>query len=319
MEPKAAQATAGMVIVSLMLGFMGVFTRYLGDQGLDSLDIAFVRALFTVIVLLPMMFIFYRKDLRPGKKFIPLFLIFGLCRLGTDITLFYAQSTVTLALATLLQMTFPYYVMFISLFVFKEAITSKKLIAVLLGFFGAILITGVLFGEVGGDFAGIIAALLSGVLIGFYIIGCGLSGSRGIEPVVFVFYAYVVSALFSLPFVNFDAVSGVVTDGFGLLHLLAIAVLMTAIPEFMTVWSTKYIRPTTVSIICVLELVAATFAGAVIYDEVLGVTDVIGVILVILSVVVLNVRIKIKASRYFEDHEILTHEEIMDSVNKIYR
>lgn len=318
MGSRTAQATVGMVTVSLMLGFMGVFTRYLGDHGLSSTDIAFIRALVTVLMILPVMIVLYRADLKPKKEHILIFVVFGLCRFGTDVTLFYAQQTVSLALATLLQMTFPYYVMIMSLFLFKESITVTKLMSVLLGFTGAVLITGVIFGEVGGDLAGILSALLSGLLIGIYLIGCGIGNNKGIEPLVFLFYAYIVSALAGLPFSNLPAIADVAVNYPGPLFLLGIGFLMTVVPEFMTVWSTKHLRPTTVSIICVLELVAAAFAGAVLYGEDLGIVDMLGVLLVIGSVIILNIRIKFKAKRYLGGRPP-TLEEIRAMSERFYR
>ena len=318
MGDRPVQATAGMVVVSLMLGFMGIFTRYLGEHGLDSTDIAFVRASVTVVIILPVMVILYRKDLRPRKEHIPIFVIFGLCRFGTDVTLFYAQQTVTLALATLLQMTFPYYVMIISLFVFKERINVTKLASVMLGFFGATLITGVIFGNVGGDAAGIFSALLSGLLIGLYLIGCGIGNDKGIEPLVFLFYAYIVSAVAGLPFTDLGAVADVAAESPGILFILGIGLLMTVIPEFMTVWSTKHLRPTTVSIICVLELVAAVGVGAAFYGEDLDLMDLFGVILVTASVIILNIRIKFDAKRLFGGRRP-TLEEIRAMSERFYR
>ena len=101
MESAKIGATVGMVAISIVLGFMGLFTRFFYEQGLQSTDITFIRAAVTVAILLPIMLI-HREDMRLRKGDIPLLIFFGLCRFGCDVTLFYAQNAITLALATLL-------------------------------------------------------------------------------------------------------------------------------------------------------------------------------------------------------------------------
>ena len=72
-----------------------------------------------------------------------------------NITFFFAQGTASLCLATLLQMTAPYFVMVLSLILFREKITMPKLIAMCVGSIGCVLVTGILFGEVNAKTEGI--------------------------------------------------------------------------------------------------------------------------------------------------------------------
>ena len=208
-------------------------------------------------------------------------------------------------------MTFPFYVIVISLFFFKERLTYMKLLSALVATGGAVLITGVFMGEVDANVGGILAAILSGLLVADFIIGGAIGTKRGIKPAVFVFYAYVVSTVASIPFAHMPAIADVVVGYPGIFFLIGIGLLMTVIPEYMTVWSNRRLDTSTISIISVLELASAVVVGAMVYGEELTAKDYAGVALVMASVVLLNLRLGFSFRRYLREHG-LTREYVRE-------
>ena len=112
-------------------------------------------------------------------------------------------------LATLLQMTAPYYVLAFSFFLFKEKVTAKKLFAVLIAFVGCVLVTGVLTGGTEGmNLFGIVCAMLSGLFYSVYIVGCKISSNHGHHPTTTMIYVFLTASLLTIPFANVPHVAG---------------------------------------------------------------------------------------------------------------
>jgi drug/metabolite transporter (DMT)-like permease len=291
MENRRLIAMLAVVLGATLFGFLGICTRYFhNDCGLTSLDTVSIRLTFASLFLLIILGVLARKKLRITMRDIPLIVLFSIFKVLSDITLFYAQSTIQLGLATLLQMTAPYYVMLASLLLFREKLTGKKIAAMAMGSAGAIMVTGVLFGDFKSEAMGCISALLSGVFFGMFLIGSKVTGDRGVHPAASLFYTLLFADLIILPFVNHGKIVEAVFDPQGIVMALALGVLMTLVPFFLYAWSTQHIEPTISSTISVLEVVSATIVGFVFFGEGVSPVNVLGMSLVILSVVLLNIK-----------------------------
>jgi uncharacterized membrane protein len=135
MERK--QAILLVALGCSLFGFLGVCTRHFFALGLNSFDISFIRQSLTAAALFVIIILTDRKVLSVDRKDILFLVAFGAVKLLSDIALFKAQENTTLALSALLQMTFPYYTLILSLFIFHEKITSRKLMAMFVAFLDA--------------------------------------------------------------------------------------------------------------------------------------------------------------------------------------
>ena len=182
-------ASLAVVLGATLFGFLGICARYFqsDDIGLTAIDTVIIRLSFGSIFILLILGIVARKDLRIGKRDLPLLLLFGLFKILSDVTFFFAQTATTLSLATLLQMTAPYYVMIVSLFLFRDKITIKKLLALFIASAGCVIVTGILTGGSTGDLAGILSALVSGYFFGMFTIGGTVSSDKGMSPATYLF------------------------------------------------------------------------------------------------------------------------------------
>ncbi|MBO7409476.1 MAG: DMT family transporter [Candidatus Methanomethylophilaceae archaeon] len=218
--------------------------------------------------------------------------LFGGFKLLSDLTLFNAQNNITLCLATLLQMTAPYFVMIFSMFLFKEKLTLKKMIAMAVGSVGCVLVTGILFGEVDANTEGVISAILSGLFFGMFFIGNRVAVDRDIRPGTTLFYTTVFADLIALPFINHADVLDAVIDPKGAVMALSLGILMTLIPYYLITWSSLHLEPAISSMISTLEVGAAAVVGYVVFRDVLTVSHVIGIVLVLSSIIVVNAKIR---------------------------
>ena len=248
----------------------------------------------SAIGLFVLIFLFARDGLKVRKKDIPFLVIFGLFKLLTDVTFFFAQVNMTMCLATLLQLTAPYFVMVLSLILFKEKITLKKLMAMAVGTTGCVLVTGVLFGDVSARTEGVICAILSGLFISMFFIGNRMAIDRDIRPTTILFYTTLFADLMALPFINAGDVIGAVSTPEGLGMALALGIIMTLIPYYLMTWSSFHIEPTIVAMISVLEVVFASIVGFIVFNEQLDIPHIIGMGLVIMSIILINVKIRLE-------------------------
>ena len=67
---------------------------------------------------------------------------------------------------------------------------------------------------------------------------------------------------------------------------------MTLIPYFLLTWSSSRMDPTVISIISVLEIVGAMIVGYFMFSEILDVLHFIGIALVVLSIVLINIKLR---------------------------
>ena len=293
MERNRFLAIVAVVIGASAFGFLGLFTRYFMEtRGLGALDTVMIRVMISVIILLPILLVFDRSALRISWKDVPVFLLFGLFKFLSDVTLFYSQSKVTLCLATLLQMTAPFYVMFISMALFKEKLTLKKMVALTLSTAGCIMVTGALSGNLSAEITGVISAMLSGLFFGVFMIGGRVTYLRGIKPEAGLFYTFLVSAIFALPFVDISGVGGAMMDLEGLFYALMLGLAMSLVPFYLYTWSAQHLEPTATTMISVLEVVVAAMVGFAFFGEDLSLLNIGGMTLVILSIILMNLTIR---------------------------
>jgi len=294
MDDKRAMAIIGVIIGASLFGMLGICSRYFRNEcGLDALDTVLIRLMVSVIFLLLLIILFSPSSLRIRMKDIPFFIVFGLFKIGSDVTFFYAQGTIELSMATLLQMTAPYYVLIISIYLFKDSLTWKKLTALVLATTGCLFVTGVINGNMDAEISGVLAALFSGLCFGMFVIGSRIAYNKGVKPEASLFYTILIADLIVLPFADVDAVVTAVINPDGLVMALALGILMTMIPYFILAWSVKYLEPTLTSILSILELVVAGIVGFTMFGEELSAFKLLGIALVLGSVILLNIRLRV--------------------------
>ncbi len=149
----------------IMLPIMDGFAKYLSSD-LPVLQITWARYFFTVVLTLPIMFLFFRKNLVWTNK--PMLqLIRGLILLLANIFFFYAISIISLAKALTLAFIAPLIVTAFSPTFLKEKVGFRRWTAVIIGFVGSLIVIRPGFVEIN---SASLSALCTGVMYGFYLI-----------------------------------------------------------------------------------------------------------------------------------------------------
>ena len=149
----------------VMLPIMDGFAKYLSAD-LPVLQITWARYFFTVAFTFPIMFFFYRNQLKWSDK-PKLQFIRGLILLTANICFFYAISVISLAKALTLAFVAPLIVTAFSPIFLGEKVGFRRWSAVIIGFIGSLVVIRPGFVEIN---LASFAALGTGIMYGFYLI-----------------------------------------------------------------------------------------------------------------------------------------------------
>ena len=149
----------------VMLPIMDGFAKYL-STGLPVLQITWARYFFTVAFTFPIMFFFYRDQLKWSDK-PKLQFIRGLILLTANICFFYSISVISLAKALTLAFVAPLIVTTFSPVFLGEKVGFRRWSAVIIGFIGSLVVIRPGFVEIN---LASLAALGTGIMYGFYLI-----------------------------------------------------------------------------------------------------------------------------------------------------
>jgi len=278
-----------LLLGSMMLfGAMALCTRTLSAAGLSSVDTAFIRLSIAAAVLLIILLIRSPKGLIVRKKDLPFLILFGIFKFLADFTYFQALNTTSVGLATVLQNTSPYFVLVVSFFLFKEKVSRRALMAILIGSFGCTLMMQNAIAGSTIDPLGIIFAMLSGLFLGMYYVGSRISIDRGYAPSTYLFYMLFVAMVASIPFTDLGKVLDSMSDPNIAFNSVILGILMTLVPYYVISWSTRYLGELNVSVISVSEVVFAEIVGALFLGEAVGPIEIIGTLLMIVSIILID-------------------------------
>lgn len=245
-------------------GLIGPVSKFALDSGMGALELGFFRA-----VIAWFFFALHAVSLKKTKvnqKDLPLIVIFGLI----GISIFYAANFIAVekggsAFAAVLLYTAPAWVACLSPVFFKEKITVKKLLAIIMTISG---IASICFlGNASGSesihfnvFA-IVAGVISGLAYSMYYI-FGKYFSKRYDAYTLFFYILPIGALGLLPFISFSQKTP--SDWAVLIFL---AFFCTYIANSLYYAGLNCLEPTKAVLTATIEPVIAAFFAWLIWNE----------------------------------------------------
>jgi len=276
-----------VIAAASLWGLIGIFTRSLADAGLSPLQITEVRCSVTAACIFVILALFDRKLLRISPRDIWMFLGTGILSIVLFNMLYFTATTmVTLSMAAVLLYTAPCFVMVMSALFFKEKLTRKKLLALVAAFLGCVLTAGVLGGLGNIDVLGVAVGVGSGFGYALYSI-FGKVALKKYHPFTITFYTFLVAAAFLVPFSDIPEIATAAASGSAYMMLL-LGVLITLVPYFLYTYGLNRMDAGKAAVIAFVEPMVATVVGFVLFGEELGIPELVGIVLILLSVVLLN-------------------------------
>lgn len=282
-----------VLIAGTLWGCMGVFVRFLGDYGLSSIQIASLRIIFGALIFLAILTVFDRKLLKIEKKDLGLFVGMGIGSLLLfTVCYFTTINMASLSAAAILLYTSPIWVMLMSLFCFKEKMTKRKLLALMMAFAGCVLVSGI-----GGDTNLSVKAVGIGLMsaIGYALYSIlGSFALRKYQPLTVTTYTFLCGSIGAFIVANpvelVTKITGSKSPVQLLLLILMVAFLSAVLPYLFYTMGLANMRASSAAIIASVEPVVATIAGVLVFKESMTAASVTGIVLVLGAIVVLNVK-----------------------------
>ena len=140
--PAAGQKRPYLAILCILLagslwGCLGIFNRNLSALGIAPETVVMLRNLGACLILSLIFLVYDRSIFRIRLRHLPLFLAMGLVSiLFFTLCYFRSQQVSSLAVAAILLYTAPTFVVLLSALLWKDRITKRKLLALVLAFLG---------------------------------------------------------------------------------------------------------------------------------------------------------------------------------------
>lgn len=281
------------IISGAMWGSAGIFVRKLTELGMNSYTVVSVRVVLAVLILAVWLGIYDKNLLKIKLKDIWIFVAGGVVGMfGLNICYNFAISELSLSLAAVLLSLSPVFVLFMAAILFKEKITSKKVICMTIAIAGCVLASGVLesASTMRWSVKGIIVGTIGAFFYGLYGIISKTAMERGYHAFTTTFYCLFMVMLVVIPLTDWKLVTDVViANPFKMSVFLVIHSLCTSVlPYILYTFSIRYIDAGMASILASGEPVAAMIFGVIFFSEIPTVLSVVGIVLVIVALALLS-------------------------------
>ena len=283
--------TALIILAGIFWGSMGIFVRRLSAAGFSPIQITSVRLTLAGLVFCLILLLREPEGFRIRAKDIPLFLGLGLGSvLSMSFFYFTAMTMMSLSTAAILLYTSPIWILLMSVAFFREKLTRRKILALLLAFGGCVLVSGITGGD-GLTLKGFLLGLGSGIAYGLYSI-LGTVALRRYSPLTVTTYTFLIagagSCLIGRPG-EILAKTAASPSPAGLLLFFLLTAVVTAVVPFLTyTLGLRSVEASRAGILATVEPMVATLIGILVFSEPLTLLSGLGVCLILSAVILLN-------------------------------
>jgi DME family drug/metabolite transporter len=286
------QYSAAVIASGCLWGFMGLFRRNMGALGVTTPGVIILRCGIAALLFAFTMLIRDPKAIKIKLRDLWCFIGTGLLSLLFFSTCYFnAMSLMSLSAAAILLYTAPSFVIIISVFVFGEKLTRRKLAALVMSFGGCCLVCGLGSGDTYLTSAGILYGLGSGLGYALYSIFGKLAMDRGYSSLTVNFYTTLFAALGALAIWGGEGSLAVMVSSWqAAAWCLSAGVVTCYLPYMLYTYGLSGMEPGRASIMASVEPVVATFVGMIFYKESMTALNAAGVVLVLSAIVMLNLK-----------------------------
>lgn len=275
------------LLSSILFGSAGIFVNFSYKLGLNSINLLMLQYIFSVAFMLLFIILFNRKYLKVTKGELIRLCIMGAI-LNTLMTLFYynAFNYLSVSMVTLLLYTFPSIIFIYKVIFRRYKINIKNVSALIIVFLGCILALNI----IGENSIISVKGIICGILASFFYALINIYAEEkliGISSLTINFYTYLFS-LVSLIIINRDIKIYSVLNNKAFITVGLFAVLGGILPMIFLFLAIKSIGAFKTSIISNVEIPSAILFSVIILKEKIAMVQIIGVILIIISILILN-------------------------------
>ncbi|MBR2132827.1 MAG: EamA family transporter [Oscillospiraceae bacterium] len=268
---------------------IGLFNRNLLASGFTPASIVLTRNFGGLLLMTVLFFFMDRKIFRIKFRHIPYFLGTGVVSVVLFTLLYFScQEQCSLAVAAILLYTAPAFVMLMSAVLFRESITKKKLLALVMAFVGCAFVSGVFSGGLSVTTSGLLMGIGSAFFYALYSIFARYALVH-YQPLTVTYYTFLCAGTASL-FVESPANVLELLSTSPVIPMLALGlvVVSTVLPFVLYTKGLVHVESGKASILASVEPVAAAVVGVLAFGEPMSVSVVLGLCCVLGSVYILR-------------------------------
>lgn len=274
-------------------GAIGLFIDELAKIGFTTLQIVTLRVVCAAVML-----VLYLAITNPQLLKIELKDSFSFIGTGIFSIVFFnwcyftAIEEVSLSIAVILLYTGPAFVTLLSWILFKEPMTGRKVGALLLTLLGcALVIKAIPISDQRISLFGFLVGLGSGYGYALYSI-FGKHALKKYKSLTVITYTFVFASVVMLPVSGITIEAGQLASSYTWMLILGLGFFPTALAYLLYTTGLSMIESSRASITATIEPVVATLLGVLVLNEILTGYQVIGILLVLISVVLIQIKAK---------------------------
>lgn len=277
-----------ILLAGSLWGSMGVYVRKMNAYGLSALEIVQIRITLSLIFVGVYLLLFHREYLKIRMKDLWCFIGTGLVsQLAFSWFDFTGMTITSLSVMSVLLATAPIFVMLLSLILFHEKLTRRKVLALLITFSGCFLVSGI--GTAAqAPLKGILFGLASGFTYALYSIFSRYALQKGYSSWTINFYTYLTCSVGCAFLCNWKLIGQAVTLGASAVAwMIAMAFFTCFLAFILYTKGLEQVESSQASILASVEPIVATILGAICFQEYITVSGIIGIALFLVGLFVL--------------------------------
>lgn len=269
-------------------GLIALFFKFLSACGFSPLQVVTLRVLVAALLMTAIILKIDPSLLKIRWRDSWLFIGTGLLSLVFfNYCYFRAIDGSSISIAVLLLYTAPVFVMLLSLILFGEKFTGRKMLALLATFCGCGLITGIFASKLALTAEAFAFGLASGFGYALYSI-FGKLALRRYSTLTITAYTFYFATLGALPLAEPQQLFTLLADWRAAAGALAIALICTVAPYLLYTRGLQDVDAGQASILATLEPLVAAAVGIFVFGEEVTAAKILGMALILASIFILN-------------------------------
>ncbi|KGP71263.1 DMT family transporter [Pontibacillus yanchengensis] len=282
-------ASISIAVGATLWGIIGLFVTYLYEMGFTPLQVVAMRVLSSLLFLL--VYVLYKDRrllhirLSDSKLFVGTGVIsivfFNWC-------LFSAMGETSMSIAFILLYTAPAFVTIFSRLLFKEWLTKRKMIALVMTVVGCAFVIGLLPNAIEPiSMYGFLLGIGSGIFYALYSI-FGKFALQKYDSLTVTFYTFLFATVAVLPSSGIWSELALLRNAEVWLYIVGLGFLSTTLPFLFYTKGLSAVESSRASIIATIEPVVASLVGLLVFQERLTLWQYGGIVLVLAAVMIVQ-------------------------------
>lgn len=277
-----------ILLAGCFWGVIGLFTRKLSAVGVTSAGVLIIRSGGCAVLFALWALLKDRKLLKFRWKDAWLILAFGLVTFFFTYCYYQSIALGSLSAACTLMYSAPVFVMVMSLFLFGEKFSRRKLMALLCAVAGCTLVSGVLEGGASLSAAAVLFGLLAGIGYATYSVCIKALSNRGCDTLTINAWGWLICTLAGIVTWGFAPAAPMFESPHNALLCVGLIVISGFLPALLYSLGLRGEEAGKGAVMASIEPVVASLAGFLVFREAPTALGVVGIVLVLAAVALLN-------------------------------